>query len=198
VSLRCSIYGEHVSPKKTQGSLSHLSLCWVPETFQSGDQVLILDLFKHSLSTKDGLPPYVQARIIDLNSAQLKKYRRDPFLWVSVDSPGQWYPIELMRVVRYRIPTVVLRSNEDPADAWDFRIGNGYTTPNLFHPAAFEHPDVSPPFSHVDYGLSKESVVRVLRILARLKTAHTKEITSLPATAKPTCGDCSKNCNPRD
>ena len=106
-----SVYEEHVSPVKNPGSLSHLSLRWVPETFESGDQVLVLDLFKHSLSTKDGLPPYAQARIIDLISAQLKKYRRDPFLWVSVDSPGQWYPIELMRLVRYRIPTVVLRSN---------------------------------------------------------------------------------------
>jgi hypothetical protein len=90
VSLRYSIYKEYVSPKKTPGSLSHLSLHWVPETFQSGDRVLVLDLFKHSLSAKDGLPPYAQARIIDLISAQLKKYRRDPFLWVSVDSPGQW------------------------------------------------------------------------------------------------------------
>ena len=92
MSLRCSIYGEHVSPEKNPGSLSHLSLRWVPETFQSGDQVLKLDLFKHSLSTKDGLPPYAQARIIDLISTQLKKYRRDPFLWVSVDSPGRLVP----------------------------------------------------------------------------------------------------------
>jgi len=184
VSLRCSIYKEHVSPKEIPGSLSHLSLLWVPETFQSGDRVLVLDLFKHSISTKDGLPPYAQARIIDLISAQLKKYRRDPFLWVSVESPGQWYPIELMRLVRYRIPTVILPSNEDPSDTWDFRIGNGYTSPILFHKTAFDGPDISPPFSHVDYGLSKESVVRVLRILARLKTAHTKEITSLAGYSK--------------
>jgi len=146
VSLSYSVYGEHVSPKKSPGSLSHLSLRWLPETFQSGDQVLVLDLFKHCLSTKDGLPPYAQARIINLISPQLKKYRRDPFLWVSVDSPGHWYPIELMRLVRYRIPTVVLRSNEDPIKIWEFRIGNGFTTPNLFHLAAFEDPDVSPLF----------------------------------------------------
>jgi hypothetical protein len=89
-----------------------------------------------------------------------------------------------MRLVRYRIPTVILPANEDPSNSWEYRIGNGYTTPNLFHQAAFEHPDVSPPFSNIDYGLSKESVVRVLRILARLKTAHTKEITSLAGYSK--------------
>jgi len=141
-------------------------------------------MFRHTISSSDGLPPYAQARIIDLISTQLKKHRYSPCLWVTVDTPGTWYLNEVKRLVRYNIPTVILTPEQDPFDDWGFRCRGYCPLICLFEEENFYPAYVSPPFSHADYGLSKESVVRVLRILARLKTAHTKEITSLAGYSK--------------
>ena len=67
--------------------LSRLALEWTPmQPLNRAD--FTLDVFKHNLSATDGLPPYTQARIIDLICNQLKKARTDPCLWVSVDAQG--------------------------------------------------------------------------------------------------------------
>src|SRR5512138_2052237 len=152
--------------------LSRLALEWTP--IHLLDRVdVTLDIFKHSMSATDGLPPYSQARIIDLISNQLKKARPNACLWVSVDAPGSWFVREVQRLVKYRIPTLVLPAGEIPNDAWDFK------------PHAFPHHTKEPEylwmgrrFNIRDYGLKVKSL-RIVRILARLKTAHTPEITSL-------------------
>lgn len=152
--------------------LSRLALEWMP--FQiTKDGKVIVDVFKHSLSATDGLPPYTQARIIDLISLQLKKTRQHPALWVSVDSPGNWYVQELQRLVRRKIPTAILPVNEVPEDVWGFKP---HAVPHHVDPT--ENLCVDHPFRLENYGL-KTSSLRLLRILARLKSAHTPEITSL-------------------
>ncbi len=152
--------------------LSRLALEWKPIHLLNRADVT-LDIFRHSLSATDGLPPYAQARIIDLISSQLKKARPNACLWVSVDAPGSWFVREVQRLVKHRIPTLVLPAGQVPNDAWDFK------------PHAFPHHTKEPEylwmdrrFNIRDYGLKVKSL-RVLRILARLKTAHTPEITSL-------------------
>ncbi len=157
--------------------LSRLSLEWTP-IHLTIDGKVIVDVFKHSLSTTDGLPPYTQARIIDLISNQLVKARPRSCLWVSVEAPGIWYINEIRRLVKYRMPTVILPANETPIDAWDFRP-HGYP----FHEEHSKYPSVSRCFDVNDYGI-KASPLRILRILARLKTAHTPEITSLAGFSK--------------
>ena len=164
--------------------LTHLNLTWAPETVRIKDKILKVDLFRHTISSSDGLPPYAQARIIDLISTQLKKHRYSPCLWVTVDAPGAWYLNEVKRLVRYIIPTIILTPDQDLYDHGEFRCRGYCPLLYLFEEQNFYPAHVSPPFSHADYGLSKESVVRVLRILARLKTAHTKEITSLAGYSK--------------
>ena len=150
--------------------LSRLALEWNP--IQLTNKVIV-DVFKCSLSATDGLPPYAQARIVDLISNRLFKARSSPCLWVSVDAPGSWYFNEIQRLVKRRIPTVILPAGQAPKDVWDFSP-HGY--PSLAEntpPPSLEHPFVTNKFGY------KPSVIRVLRILARLKTAHKPEIASM-------------------
>lgn len=152
--------------------LPRLALEWTPMQLLNRVDVT-LDVFKHNLSATDGLPPYTQARIIDLISNQLIKARPDACLWVTVNAPGTWYIGEIRRLVKRRIPTLILPVGQTPASNWDFE-------PHAFvHRAKeSEYFEMAPQFDIHDSGL-KESTLRVLRILARLKTAHTREITSM-------------------
>lgn len=152
--------------------LSRLALGWEPLYVVDRPDVKI-DIFKHSISAMDGLPPYTQAHIIDLISNQLKKARERPCLWVSVEAPGRWYIEEIDRLVKHRIPTLILPTDQIPSVTWDFQP---HAIPH--YDGQPEYPDITRPFIVGEYGL-KASPLRILRIMARLKTAHTPEITSL-------------------
>jgi hypothetical protein len=151
--------------------MARLALEWTPIDLIGGK--VKLDIFKHSLSATDGLPPYAQARMIDLISIQLKKARPSPALWVSLDAPGTWYLQELQRLVKRRIPIAILPADQLPQDAWDFKP---YPVPH--HVSQPGEQWLASPFWVSDYGI-KASALRILRILARLKTGHTREIASL-------------------
>ena len=62
-----------------KGILSKLALEWTP-SYLANRQNVVLDIFWHHISYKDGLPPYAQARIIDLIANQLIKARPHPAL----------------------------------------------------------------------------------------------------------------------
>jgi hypothetical protein len=156
---------------------NRLALEWTPIDLLGSGKVK-LDVFKHSLSATDGLPPNAQARIIDLISNQLKKARPSPALWVSLDAPGTWYLRELQRLAKRRIPIAILPADQVPQDAWDFKP---YPAPH--HVSRPEEHWLARPFRVEDYGL-KASMLRILRILARLKTGHTREITSITGFSK--------------
>ena len=152
--------------------LSRLALEWKPIQLTNNGKIIV-DVFKCSLSATDGLPPYAQARIVDLISNRLFKARSSPCLWVAVDAPGSWYFNEIQRLVKRRIPTVILPTGQAPKDVWDF---NPHGYPSLAEntpPPPLEHPFVANKFGY------KPSLIRVLRILARLKTAHKPEIASM-------------------
>lgn len=152
--------------------LARLDIDWelVP---LAGRKDLNLDLFKHSISAGDGLPPYAQARIIDIISNILKKTRKYPCLLVSVESPGRWFIDELNRLVKRKIPTLILPSGQAMKDTWDFQ-------PHAISAIGKkpEYPWMNRSFRGGTFGLT-DSQVRILRIMARLKIAHTPEITSL-------------------
>src|SRR5215831_10601248 len=99
--------------------LSRLALEWEPIYLLNRADVT-LDIFKHSLFATDGLPPYTQARIIDLISNQLLKARPNACLWVIVNAPGTWYIGEIRRLVKRRIPTFILPPGQVPTSNWDF------------------------------------------------------------------------------
>mgnify|MGYP001375898802 CR=1 FL=1 len=148
-----------------------LALEWTP--IDVIGRTVKLDVFKHSLSATDGLPPYAQARVIDLICNQLKKARPASALWVSVEAPGTWYLRELERLVKRRLPIAILPADQTPQDALDFK-----PYPGPHHVSIPDERWLAQPFRAVDYGL-KANALRILRILARLKTGHTREVTSL-------------------
>ncbi len=148
-----------------------LALEWTPIDL-IGEKIK-LDVFKHSLSAIDGLPPYAQARVIDLICNQLKKARPASALWVSVDAPGTWYLRELERLVKRRLPIAILPIGQMPQGALDFK-----PYPRSHHVTVPDERWLTLPFRANDYDLNA-SALRILRILARLKTGHTREITSL-------------------
>lgn len=156
---------------KSVDTLSSLALEWTPLIASNGK--VIIDVFKCSLSATDGLPPYAQARIIDLIATRLIKARPYACLWVSVDARGRWYLHEIDRLVKRKMPIVILPTGEVPKSNWDF-------TPHGF-PSLVENapaPQIQPPFNPADFG-HNPNAIRVLRILARLGTAHKPEIASL-------------------
>lgn len=75
--------------------------------------------------------------------------------------------------MKRKIPTAILSSKEVPEDVWNFK---SHAIPH--HVNQLETISIAQPFQAADYGI-KANAFRILRILARLKTAHTPEITSL-------------------
>jgi hypothetical protein len=160
--------------------LARVSLDWRPKI---GENHLEqdMDVFKHSISATDGLPPYAQARLIDLISNQLRKAREHPCLWVSVDAPGRWYLEEIKRLVRYRIPTVILEKSWIPGGASCYKPHAFYFYNwDLAYPKGLDSPYM------IGQDGIKAKPMRLLRILARLKSAHTIEIASLAGNSKTT------------
>jgi hypothetical protein len=134
---------------------------------------VVFDVFKHHISYKDGLLPYAQARIIDLISNRLIKARQYPALWVSVDAPGGWYAVEVKRLVKKKIPMTIQPAWKTTAIEQNF---SQFIQPTYLREG--DLPILSPRFDPVDFGI-KESALRVLQIMARLKTAYRPEIASL-------------------
>ena len=152
--------------------LSHLPLGWTP-IYPVDRKDVVLDIFKHSLSYKDGLPPYAQARIIDLLVNRLIKSRQYPALWISVEGSGDWFRYEIKRLIKYKIPMTVQSARKTSVHEREF-----YQSIRPTYLREGDVPILAPHFDPVEYGI-KESALRVLQVLARLKTAYRPEIASL-------------------
>ena len=152
--------------------LSSLALEWTP-SYPTNRQGVVLDIFRHHISYKDGLPPYAQARIIDRIVNQLMKARPNPALWISVETPGNWYYAELKRLVKFKIPMTIQPASKPVVWEWQFS--------SPIQPTRIQEggvPSLAPCFDPKEYGI-KGPALRILQILARLKTAHRPEIASL-------------------
>ncbi|MBK8783952.1 MAG: hypothetical protein IPO22_19670, partial [Anaerolineales bacterium] len=152
--------------------LSSLPLEWAP-IYPMNRKDVVFDVFKHHISYKDGLPPYAQARIIDLITNRLIKARQYPALWVSVDAPGGWYVVEVKRLVKKKIPMTIQPAWKTTVIERNF---SQFIQPTYLREG--DLPILAPRFAPADYGI-KESALRVLQIMARLKTAYRPEIASL-------------------
>lgn len=152
--------------------LSSLELEWTP-SYLTNRQDVVLDIFWHHISYKDGLPPYAQARIIDLIVNQLIKARPHPALWISVDAPGNWFYAEIKRLVKFKIPMTIQPASKPVVWEWQFSSPIQTT-----HIQAGDVPVLAPLFDPKEYGI-KGPALRVLQVLARLKTAYRPEIASL-------------------
>ncbi|MEK6753927.1 MAG: winged helix-turn-helix domain-containing protein [Chloroflexota bacterium] len=152
--------------------LSNLALEWTP-SYPTNRQDVVLDIFWHHISYKDGLPPYAQARIIDLIVNQLIKARPHPALWISVETPGNWFYAELKRLVKFKIPMTIQPAWKPVVWEWQFSSPIQPT-----HIQEGDAPSLAPCFDPKAYGI-KGPALRILQILARLKTAYRPEIASL-------------------
>lgn len=151
---------------------SRLALEWTP-IYPMNRKDVVLDIFKHHICYTDGLPPYAQARIIDLISSGLLKSRSHPGLWISVDAPGVWYLNEIRRLIKRRIPTAILPADQGPAVDLDFHEP---VRPTYLQEG--EMPVLERRFDSMEHSI-KPSALRALRILARLKAAYRREIASM-------------------
>lgn len=156
----------------TDNGLSRLPLEWTP-IYPMQRKDVVFDVFKHHVSYSDGLPPYAQARIIDLMVNRLIKTRRYPALWISVEGPGDWFRYEIKRLIKYKIPMTVQPARKTSVLEREF-----YQSIRPTYRREGDVPVLAPRFDLVEYGI-KESALRVLRVLARLGTAYRPEIASL-------------------
>lgn len=152
--------------------LSTLPLEWTP-IYPIDRKDVVFDVFKHSLSYKDGLPPYAQARIIDLMVNRLIKACRYPALWISVEAPGDWFRYEIERLIKHTIPMTVQPAWKTSVNEREF-----YQSIRPTYLLEGDVPVLAPRFDPMEYSI-KESTLRVLRVLARLQTAYRPEIASL-------------------
>lgn len=153
-------------------TLARLPLEWTP-IYPMDRKDVVFDVFKHHISCSDGLPPYAQARIIDLMVNRLIKTRRYPALWISVEAPGDWFRFEIKRLIKYKIPMTVQPAQKTSVIEREF-----YQPIRPTYLRDGDVPVLAPRFDPAEYGI-KESALHVLRVLARLKTAYRPEIASL-------------------
>jgi hypothetical protein len=150
-----------------------LRLEWHPVEYERG----WMDVFVYRISATDGLPPAAQAKIIEAIAKNLSQMRFTATLHVIVESKGNWFVNELNRLCQ---PTSAVLISLDGG-----RIGNGkyvehygslwaYLEPPLFELARQEYPTDK----------RAASKLRILRILARLSSAQSVDLSSLSGYSK--------------
>jgi predicted transcriptional regulator len=147
----------------------NVPVIWEPTRYLSG----WLDSFRYPVNSCDGLPPSARAEAILGVMKQLKKYRRFPSLWVTVDSPGIWYITELrLALFGTRQPIAITAVGEEPS------YGSFFGSPGVYpvKPGAPVFP-VSV-FDEFSMPQKERAKLRILRALARMSIAGTKEIAS--------------------
>ena len=143
------------------------------------DRYTTFSLYRYTLSAMDGLPPYSQAKVIDMLSIKLARTKSRVCLWVSVNTPSKWYVSEIERIIRYHIPTIVLPADGDkPTQFGQFRT-NVYRT---YPPRGGQFSLCAP--NKIGDDELKGSLLSAIRVLARMDTAHTIEIASMTGFSK--------------
>jgi hypothetical protein len=127
------------------------------------------DTFIFRIDAHASIPPFNYAPLIRSLVAHVIHKRSCASIWVQVDSPGEWFVIEVRKSLRgVRLPTAITRTGDTP-DILDFSRA----------PHMFDHP---PPKPHVVDGNSSSvshAELRCLQALARLDQGLENEISSL-------------------
>lgn len=131
------------------------------------DSTRCTDTFVIPISSWDGLPPDNYADLIRQFGTPLYKLRPTASLWVQVEAPGLWYPLELRRrLTGMAVPVAVTRSTSRLGFADFDRVQFSGKTP-------------APPFVSALAMPLEASALACVRILARLGSGLTREIASL-------------------
>lgn len=139
---------------------------WASLQYEGG----FTDTFIFHINALNGLPPFGYRPLLQRLVAELVRKRPGASLWIRVDSPGEWYLMEVKRSMRrgFAIPFVVTRLGEEP----DFRKFS--FRPRLFSPSR-------PPPPAIDDGLShfSQEELQCLQVLTRIRKGSDAEIASL-------------------
>ena len=127
--------------------------------------------FIFHISSNDLLPPGDYCDVIERCAPAIVRNHSTASIWVQVDSPGLWYPLEVRRALSHvnNIAVAVTRSSSDLRIS-DFSNCMPYLSNSKISPPPFAKNWVSP----VD-----KNPLACLRVLARLGQGFTKEIASL-------------------
>lgn len=131
------------------------------------DPTRCTDTFVIPISSRDGLPPVNYADLIRQLGTPLYNLRPTASLWVQVEAPGLWYPLEIRRrLTGMAVPVAVTRST---SRLWFAD----------FDRVQFCRKMPAPPFVG-DLEMPLEaSALACVRVIARLGSGLTREIASL-------------------
>ena len=150
-----------------------LPVIWQPGHTTSG----WFNLFVYPISGKAGLPPSAWDEIISRLMNQLKARTRFPSLWVKVDSQSKWFIDELKVLLSQRsLPILITNAGEKqgPTELMDeFLI-----TPAMTPTKPLEPDFLAPIFPEETLNQREKAKLAVLRPLARMLSAFTKEVAS--------------------
>ena len=145
--------------------------------------------FIFPISSKDLLPPADYCDVIERCAPAIVRNHSTASIWVQVNSPGLWYPLEVRRALRdvRNIAVAVTRSGSSLRFA-DFSNCMPYTSGSKIPPPPYAVNWVSP----VD-----ENELACLRVLARLEQGLTREIASLASLSVRTTLDALRSLEKR-
>jgi hypothetical protein len=145
------------------------------------------DTFIFRIDALACLPPIAYVPLIRRLAAHVRKKRSCASLWIQVDSPGDWFVIEVQKSLRgLKIPYAVTHTGEQP-DYIDFSF-----RPTLLHSALPRPPSVEDKTLPV----TREEM-RCLQALGRMKKGYENEIASLAALPHSTVLDLLTNLEQR-
>ena len=127
--------------------------------------------FIFPISSQDLLPPGDYCDVIERCAPAIVRNHSTASIWVQVDSPGLWYPLEVRRALSHvkNIAVAVTRPGSDLRIS-DFSNCMPYLSNSRIS---------SPPFAKNWVSPVGENGLACLRVLARLGQGLTKEIASL-------------------
>jgi len=149
---------------------------WVSLEYEDG----FTDTFIFHVDSMNGLPPFGYRPLLQRLVAELNKKRRGASLWIRIDSPGDWYLMEIKLAMRrgLSIPYSVTRAEEVP----DFRSFS-------FCPTLYPLPQKRPPA--IENGLAgiTQEQIKCLQVLVRTRKGTVDEIASLTGLSEKITGN---------
>ncbi len=147
----------------------NVPVIWEPMRWSSN----WIDLFRYPVNSRDGLPASARAEAILAVMKQLKKYRKSPSLWVAVDGPGTWYISELGHALFGCYQSIAVSTPDTKVSMSSFfRLPGAYSA----KPSAPSF--LASVFDEFSLPQKERTKLQVLRTLARMSIAGTKEIAS--------------------
>lgn len=139
---------------------------WASLEYEGG----FTDTFIFHIDALNGLPPFGYRPLLQRLAARLNNKRRGASLWIQVDAPGEWYPMELKHSLLrgFKIPHVVTAAGKIPEGAAFSR------RPDVWHSKCAE-----PPAIKAKPEIVSMDELKCMRVLARIKEGHISEIASL-------------------